>query len=207
MKPVNKLSRLIVLVVGVGIATAGIYQLTPVQAETLPASFEWKTPLIDTQGVLFAGKERVSNLAPGDSLGGTLVITNNGEQNKWVQLRNQLQGGGNGHPDIFADYPHSIDASIGEPSDNNPATLNYTISTSGLLGTAQPIQVGPFSVSEESPPFLLRPGQSATIRYALNFPMAAHNDYQGATGTIRVNVVFSHNIDGTGGVEGGTISS
>ncbi len=206
MKRANSVTRSIVVAVGIGLVSYGSYSLMPAEADTLSTqSFEWSTPLVKmSQGSIFAGTVPLNNLAPGDTIGGSLTITNSGKEAEWVQLDNKLSGGGDGHPDIFADYPHSVDASMGEPTDDNPATLSYSISISGWNGNASLIQVGPFSVSDISPPFKLRQGQTATINYMLRFPLAAHNDYQGATGSIKVNVVYSPDIDGDHGVQGGT---
>jgi spore coat-associated protein N len=78
-------------------------------------------------------------------------------------------------------------------TDNHPATYGYTAylndgnppSASNLLAQETNLSGNDFNYDH---PFMLKPGQSATVTYSVSLPLAAHNDYQNADGKLRVEV-------------------
>lgn len=207
MKSVARTVAVVAVITGVGLIASGVYAIAPADADSFVSSptFSLTAPLLKvSQGDILAGRVALDDLAPGDVLKGELTVTNKGSQSEWVQLQNDLSGGGNGHPDIFAQYPPTSTLQPLQPG-YHAATVSYSIVIAGLLGTAYPIGVSPFSTSQLSPPFELRAGQTATIAYTMAFPLSAGNAYQDATGHVMVHVIYGQEIDSdNGGVQGGT---
>jgi len=166
-----------------------------------------------SQGQLFAGAVGIGNTAPGDKPeSDTLVVTNTGTQAEWLQINNTLTGplfADNGMTGSslgsltvngITDYVSKDYAATGDSPafafDNHPMQIGYTIQLSGIMGNNQPITVAPFSSTQSSPALYLYPQQQATVTYTY-YPLtlAAHNDYQGATGELSVELNASANID------------
>ena len=170
------------------------------------------------KGKVFAANY-ISNIAPGDSKIGTLVITNttkNESQSENVTIQNILSG------DIFRDngktgtslgeaigpdgleHGISIDyAAYGENAkwefDDYPLEISYRIQLSDVVFD-KTINVGPFSTNNTSPTFILDSGKKAIVTYKYIMPSEAHNDYQGTTGNLDITVsAFANNTPPHGG--------
>lgn len=160
-----------------------------------------------SQGKVFATAKTVSNIVPGDSSQGLLQIKNTGSQTETILIQNTITGDifrdngktgtslgtavnpsdGNHRDGISVDYA-AKNYNKAYEFDNYPLEIRYNVSVSGEGGNALPIEVRWFSANNTSPAIQLPPGQIATVTYKYYMPWQAHNDYQGATGTINISV-------------------
>ncbi len=177
--------------------------------------------IAETNGLCWTGQTAFSNLEPGDSGQGTVTFQNTGSLDEWVSLESLLKGGA---PDIFGTFAN----------DNNPLGITYTVQLLDAKG--QPISGTQFagnyqtnkmpvnyfatgssstgSLAEgpvQTNTFYLPAGDSAKVTYNWNFPLAAGNDYQTASGTMTINadaIQASNNInsDGSGPNTAPTVS-
>lgn len=90
----------------------------------------------------------VTNLAPGDVVDGSFVVTNAGSLDLWYKLTAAGSGA------LFEGA--------------TPCTISITNPTEVYNALAS--------------------GANATVNYTINFPLAANNDYQEATGTVTFTV-------------------
>lgn len=75
-------------------------------------------------------------------------------------------------------------------SDVHPATYSYQVvvpGTSTVLASEAATSQNDWSQAYNHA-FLLAPGASATVTYTVSLPIAAHNDYQGLSGSVGVEV-------------------
>ncbi|MDQ0188943.1 hypothetical protein JI721_02315 [Alicyclobacillus cycloheptanicus] len=88
-----------------------------------------------------------------------------------------------GHP--------TLDQSGDYTQDLHPATYSYMVTSNGQTLVAATTPSSTTDVNQQGQPanaFLLQPNQTATVTYTVTLPLAAHNDYQGLSGAVNVEV-------------------
>ncbi len=163
-------------------------------------------------GFYWCGETHFKNLEPGDHGSGSVYFKNTGSLDEWVRLNTAIQGG---TKDIFSHFPN----------DNHPLRISYMV----LLFNQHGIPIyrkkahGDFqtdfkpvmyfvngcgcsrlteSRSPQSNVFFLPSNDVAVVIVNWNFPLAAANDYQGASGTLSLianAIQASNNIVFKGG--------
>lgn len=210
MSKVNVFLSLVSVSAGVALVVSELLALSTASATTSNFTPNQAVGISLSQEKLFVKAKYISNIIPGVSESDTLVITNTGSQPEDLIIKNILSG------DIFLDNGKtgtklgeavgpdgrlqgiSMDYKATNDSprfkfDDHPLQITYSIYIPGLLSD-RTISVGPFSTNNTSPAFRLAAGEHALVSYTYALPLAAHNDYQGTTGTMYISLnAFSNN--------------
>lgn len=201
---------------GAAMVVGGSFALFSSYAYTDSNTFTAGTVKIDVPGTFSAGDVTLSNMAPGDTANTSFTVVNNGSLDEWIALETGPQNVGT--PGLFSSFANSMDASANEAgsfhglgdqanggsgnpvagagdfvTDNHPAQYSYVVTTpsgSTSEGTATAGLSGNDygNAYAYKHPFLLRHGETATVTYTVYLPLEAHNDYQGLSGKLHVEV-------------------
>ncbi|WCK52413.1 TasA family protein [Aneurinibacillus sp. Ricciae_BoGa-3] len=146
--------------VGATLAGAGTFALFTSSATNTGNTFTaGKVVINDTTGhAAYSSTLHYGNLAPGDAEDATITVTNNGNLDEWVAIKDITKAADPaapaGTPNIFAGA--------------YPLALTFT--------------------EGENAPVKIAAGNSTTLHVHYNFPSGAGNEYQGAQGIATVNI-------------------
>jgi len=209
---------------GAAMVAGGTFAIFTAQGSVGPVAFAAGTVTVNVSSpgvtpVVVAGANggtfALTNLAPGDQVSSTVSVKNSGSLDEYVKIDTDLKGSlfnNNGVTGSNIDGTPgtnlvSIDASAGPTfaTDNWPARYKYKVDVYQADGLTPDTSVtgfaesADFSQSMTSSPFHLPAGDVAVISYTGRLPISAHNDYQGATGKVAVQIDASQyrNVDGS----------
>ncbi|MDP9729515.1 hypothetical protein [Alicyclobacillus tolerans] len=181
--------------VGILLLSDGLFRMTALADPSLTSSFSGGlafTQYADGSHIF----SNVHHLVPGDTRTGSVEIMNETNVTEQVVFTTKLWGplfSNNGHTGttlsstyISKDYSGTGYQKAFE-YDNFPPHMSDTAYVVGDEEATIQTQ-GPFSQTVQSKPFTLLEGQSLLIQYTLQWPLSAHNDYQGALGYMQVQV-------------------
>ena len=184
------------------------YALFTSSTPTIAKAFDAGTVKIDEPfGFHWCGETHFKNLEPGDHGVGSIFFKNTVSLDEWVSLNTLLKGGSK---DIFASFLN----------DNHPLRIGYTVQLINQFGLPiyQEKALGDYqtdykpvlyfvngcgcsrlteSKNPQSSVFFLPTKDAALVTFIWRFPLAAANDYQGASGTLTLNaqaIQASNNI-------------
>ncbi|GLV13115.1 hypothetical protein Heshes_07990 [Alicyclobacillus hesperidum] len=129
-----------------------------------------------------------TQMAPGDQGQDSFTVSNTGNLDEYVGLSTVEQANGSA-PNIFVNQTASDNAGS---TDNNPLTLTVSVysgtTTSGSALAQYTVPVGGDTGNTPAISWKLPANQTDTVVVSYNFPKAAGNDYQGASGVATFNL-------------------
>lgn len=138
----------------------------------------------------------VTNLVPGDTRSGTVSVVNQTPDAEYITFKTVVGGAlfaNNGKTGttisstyVSKDYAGTGDNPTYEYDDHPPELYDTAYVLGDQAATTQ--SQGPFSSTVKSGTFVVPSEGTLVINYTLDWPLVAHNDYQGATGQMQVFV-------------------